>query len=281
MNYYEKLQTFCLVLQEEERSKNTIDKYLRDIRKFLEFNESKIIKKETIIFYKEYLIEKYSPRSVNSIIAAINKFLDYINLADLKIKPLKIQREIFSSEEKELSQKDYLRLIETAEKKGKHKLSLIIQTICSTGIRVSELQYICFESLSHGRVEVRLKGKNRLVFISKELRKALKEYCKKEKIKSGIIFRTKNFKPLDRTNIWKMMKQICKKANVNAEKVFPHNLRHLFARTYYKIHKDISRLADILGHSNINTTRMYTMESGSFHQIQVERLNLIYKKSTT
>ncbi len=234
-----------------------------------------------MLTYKNELIEKYSPRSVNSMLAALNKFLEYLNLSELKLKPLKIQREIFSSEKKELTQKDYQRLIETAQKKGKHKLSLIIQTICSTGIRVSELKFIQFESLKHGRVEVRLKGKTRVVFIAKELRKALKDFCKKEKIKSGLIFRTKNYKPLDRTSKWRMMKSTCEIAKVNAEKVFPHSLRHLFARTYYKIHKDISRLADILGHSNINTTRIYTIETGIYHERQIEKMNLTLCKMTT
>ncbi len=278
INYKKHLSDYKLYLYEEERSQNTIQKYLRDTKKFFEFLGEKELCKAEVMKFKEHLIQGYAPASVNSIIAAINSFLEWLGLAAFKVKPLKIQKEIFSIPEKELSQREYERLIMVAEKKANKKLSLLLQTICSTGIRVSELKHITVSSLHTGRTVVACKGKNRTVFLSKELCKALKQYCKEKCIVKGAVFITKNGTPLDRSNIWKMMKKLCKEANVPERKVFPHNLRHLFARTYYKIEKDISRLADILGHSSINTTRIYTMETGVKHARQLNKMNLIYSK---
>ncbi|MFI3206248.1 MAG: tyrosine-type recombinase/integrase [Clostridia bacterium] len=207
--------------------------------------------------------------------------MEWLGYPQFKVKPLKIQKEIYSRPERELTEREYQKLIKTAENKGNKRLSLIIQTICSTGIRVSELKYITVESLHQGRATVSCKGKNRVIFIPKELCKNLKKYIKFMNIKSGSIFVTKFGKEIDRTNIWKMMKDLCKEAKVLKSKVFPHNLRHLFARTYYKISKDISRLADLLGHSSINTTKIYMIETGTIHERQIERLNLLYNTKTT
>ncbi|WP_409969862.1 tyrosine-type recombinase/integrase [Bengtsoniella intestinalis] len=263
-------------LYQEERSQNTVQKYLRDVRKFLEFLDDRELIKAEVLVYKENLLLDYAPSSVNSMLAAINGFLEWLALPLCKVKPLKIQRTIFARPEKELSQKEYERLVQTAEQQQNRKLSLLIQAICATGIRVSELQYITVSALHAGRATVRCKGKNRIVFLPKELCKTLKSYCKEMGICQGAVFVTKSGNPLDRSNIWKMMKQLCADAKVAHSKVFPHNLRHLFARTYYKIEKDISRLADILGHSSINTTRIYTMETGTKHMQQLERMKLLY-----
>lgn len=272
----EQLKQYYLYLSEKERSKNTILKYLRDITMFLNFLNGKELSKSELLSYKEYLISKYAPSSVNSILASINGYLNWLGITTLRVKPLKIQKEIFTLPEKELSTREYERLITEANKQKNDKLSLLIQTICGTGIRVSELEYITVASLNVGRSIVSCKGKQRIIFLPKSLCNALKTYCKKQNIVHGSIFITKTGNPLDRSNIWKMMKRLCKHANVPEENVFPHNLRHLFARTYYKIEKDISKLADILGHSNINTTRIYTMETSRNHIKQLEKMQLIY-----
>ncbi|MFI3292613.1 MAG: tyrosine-type recombinase/integrase [Rikenellaceae bacterium] len=270
------LSDYEVHLYQEERSQNTIQKYLRDVKKLLNFLDDNQITKTQVLAFKETLLLEYAPSSVNSMLAAINGFLDWLALPLCKVKPLKIQRNIFAHPEKELSQKEYERLIQTAEQQKNKKLSLLIQTICATGIRVSELQHITVSALHTGRATVHCKGKNRIIFLPKELCKTLKSYCREIGVHRGSVFVTKSGKPLDRSNIWKMMKQLCAVAKVAHSKVFPHNLRHLFARTYYKIEKDISRLADILGHSSINTTRIYTMETGTKHIQQLERMKLLY-----
>lgn len=279
INYTEILEKYELYLYEEERSKNTISKYIRDIKKFLDFMKEKEFNKKQIMQFKEYITLNYVPISVNSIIVAINGFLDWIGASEFKVKLLKIQKDVFSSPEKELTEREYERLICVAESNGDYKLSFIIQTICSTGIRVSELKYITVASIKSGRAKVSCKGKNRTIFLPKKLCKALSKYCFENNIVSGIVFVTKNNKAMDRSNIWKMMKRLCKQANVSENKVFPHNLRHLFARVYYKIEKDIGKLADILGHSSIDTTRIYTMETGVKHARQMDKMNLVYSKT--
>ncbi|MFI3326968.1 MAG: tyrosine-type recombinase/integrase [Clostridia bacterium] len=268
-------------LYEEEKSQNTIEKYIRDIKKFTQFIKDEKLDKKVVLRFKEELVKSYATNSVNSILAAVNNFVQWLGYPQYKVKPLKIQKEIYSRPERELTEREYQKLIKTAENKGNKRLSLIIQTICSTGIRVSELKYITVESLYQGRATVLCKGKNRTIFIPKELCKNLKKYIKSKNIKVGSIFVTKFGKEIDRTNIWKMMKDLCKEAKVLKSKVFPHNLRHLFARTYYKISKDISRLADLLGHSSINTTKIYMIETGTIHERQIERMNLLYNRKTT
>lgn len=208
-------------------------------------------------------------------LAAVNGFLKFIGRADLRVKPFKIQRTLFVPKEKELCRYEYMRLIEAARQRKKERLMLIVETICATGIRVSELKFITAGSVETGRAEIKCKGKLRTVFLPPKLCELLKKYIQKQKITAGAVFITRSGKHLDRSNIWREMKKLSALTSVSPKKVFPHNLRHLFARTYYSIEKDLSRLADILGHSSVNTTRIYTIESGQTHARQIERLNLI------
>lgn len=283
MNYISKLDEYEIYLCEEEKSMNTMKKYVRDVKLFLEHLEEKEISKQQLLLFKEQLIKKYAPSSVNSMLASINKFLEFMQLQFLKIKPVKIQKKVFANPQTELTKEDYQSLLVAAEKSENKRLSRIIQTIGLTGIRVSELEYITVNSLCTGRTIVNCKGKQRTVLIPKQLNKILKDYCREEHIVDGIIFRTKKGKPLDRSNIWKMMKGLCQEAGIAKSKVFPHNLRHLFARTYYNIEKDISKLADILGHADINTTRVYIMDTGKQHEKQINKLTsfLCEKQNTT
>ena len=262
-------------LVEEERSRNTITKYMRDLKSYFIFLQGEAVTKESLVCWKEKLTQTYLPASVNSMLAAVNGFLEWAGYPQYRVKPLKIQREIFTKPEKELSKEEYIRLVKAAEEKQNCRLALILQTICATGIRVSELQFITLETARTGRTVVDCKGKKRTVFLPGALSRALQEYFREHGIKEGVLFRTKTRKTLDRSNIWRDMKNLCCSAGVEPEKVFPHNLRHLFARTYYHMEKDLSRLADLLGHSNVTTTRIYTMESGLEHAKQVERMGLV------
>lgn len=221
-----------------------------------------------------HITARYAVRSVNSMLASLNAFFTFTGHTELKVKALKLQREVFCPEEKELTKAEYMRLVNTAEKRDK-RLSLIIQTICGTGIRVSELQYITVESVKRGEAVVNCKGKTRTIFIVKELKRKLLKYVSERKIKTGCIFITKNGKPVSRSNVWREMKALCKEADVNSSKVFPHNLRHLFARVFYSLEKDIAKLADILGHSSINTTRIYIVSTGDEHRKRMERMRLV------
>ena len=249
-------------LKQEEKSEATIEKYLRDIRCFYVFLDNREISKNETVAYKERLTAEYAPASVNSMLVALNCFLRFIGRLDCSVKLLKIQRQIFAREDKELTKEEYRRLVRAADGT---QLSYVIQTICGTGIRVSELQYITVEAVREGKAVVNCKNKTRVIFMPAPLQKLLREYIKKSGIQAGSVFVSKNGKPLDRSSIWRRMKGLCEKAGVSACKVFPHNLRHLFARIFYGIKKDIVRLADILGHSSINTTRIYTLETGQRH----------------
>ena len=259
----------------EERSEITVEKYIRDVKAFSAYTQNAAITKETVIAYKKHLQENYAVRSVNSMLASINSLFAFLGWHDLKVKSLKLQQQVFCPEEKELTKAEYARLCRTAERKHNERLSLILQTICGTGIRVSELQYITVEAAKCGEAIVNCKAKTRSVFIVKELKQKLLHYAAEQGIKNGMIFVTKNGKPINRTNIWREMKALCKDANVNPQKVFPHNLRHLFARTFYGIEKDIAKLADILGHSSINTTRIYIISTGTEHRKRMENMQLI------
>lgn len=270
-----KISDYKKYLIEQERSSYTISKYIHDIRFFIEFAGKRTLNKELVIDFKLFLGERYAASSANSMLAAVNGFLKFIGCADLSVKPFKIQRALFVPEEKELCRNEYLRLIEAAKQQKNERLMLIVETICATGIRVSELRFVTVESVETGRAEIKCKGKLRTVFLPPQLCKLLKEYIQKQKITAGAVFITRNGKHLDRSNIWRDMKKLSALTVVSPKKVFPHNLRHLFARTYYSLEKDLSRLADILGHSNVNTTRIYTVESGQTHARQIERLNLI------
>lgn len=259
----------------EERSVATIQKYIWDVKAFTAYAQNSAISKEIVIAYKKYLQENYAVRSVNSMLASINSFFSLFGWNDLKVKSLKLQQQVFCPEEKELTKEEYTRLCRAAVRKHNERLNLILQTICGTGIRVSELQYITVEAVKHGEAVVNCKAKTRSVFIVKELRQKLLRYAAEQNIKSGMIFVTRTGKPISRTNIWREMKALCVEANVNPEKVFPHNLRHLFARVFYGIEKDIAKLADILGHSSINTTRIYIISTGTEHRQRMENMRLI------
>lgn len=259
----------------EERSASTVEKYLRDTAAFAAYAGGAALTKETVIGYKRRLQERYAVRSVNSILASMNSLFAFLGWLDLKVKSVKLQQQIYCPEEKELTKAEYARLCRTAERKHNARLNLILQTICGTGIRVSELSYITVEAVKQGEATVSCKAKTRSVFIVKELQKKLLRYAAEQGIKTGMIFVTRTGKPLSRTNIWREMKALCEEAGVNPKKVFPHNLRHLFARTFYGIEKDIAKLADILGHSSINTTRIYIISTGTEHRKRMENMRLI------
>ncbi len=260
----------------EERSENTIEKYIRDIKAFIAYSNGGEITKEFAIAYKNKLkASDYAVRSINSMLASINSLFDFLGWVDLKVKSIKLQHQIYCPEEKELTRAEYERLCRTAERNHNKRLNLILQTICGTGIRVSELQFITVEAVKNGEAVVSLKGKTRSVFIVKQLKQKLLCYATEQGIKSGSIFVTRTGNPISRTNIWRDMKSLCEEANVNPNKVFPHNLRHLFARVFYGIEKDIAKLADILGHSSINTTRIYIISTGTEHRQRMENMRLI------
>lgn len=267
------MERFKAYLIEEEKSELTVEKYVRDVQRFHVWLGDTELTKGKVLDYKSELIEVYAVVSVNSILSSLNCYFDYIGRNDCRVKALKQQRQAFSREEKELTKAEYERLLKAAE--NKPRLCLLMQTICSTGIRVSEHKFITVEAAKAGYAEVRLKGKNRVVFLPQKLCKLLLRYAREQNIAKGSIFITASGKPLNRCNIWAEMKKLCDTAGVSREKVFPHNLRHLFARLYYGLEKDIVRLADILGHSSINTTRIYTMESGQTHRRQIERMELL------
>ena len=269
------IAAFATYLKSEEKSENTIEKYIRDVRAFSAYVGKAEITKETVIAYKNKLVsDNYAVRSINSMVASLNGLFSFLGWADLTVKSIKLQRQIYCPEEKELTKAEYMRLVNTAKQKGNERLNLLIQTICGTGIRVSELSYITVEAVKCGKAVVSLKGKTRSVFIVRDLQKKLLRYAAEQKIISGAIFITRNGKPMSRTNIWREMKNLCEQAGVNPKKVFPHNLRHLFARTFYGIEKDIAKLADILGHSSINTTRVYIITTGNEHRQRMENMRL-------
>lgn len=269
------IEKFRKYLLNEEKSAVTVEKYIRDVKSFKKWVDGRKIVKAEMLLYKEHLIELYAPASVNSILSSLNSFFGFNEWYDLRVKNVKVQRQMFVSADKELNKSEYERLLRAAKNKKNEKLYLIMQTICSTGIRVSELKFITVESVKSGQAQVKLKGKVRTVFLPDELVKLLKRYVGEQEIKSGSVFVTRTGKPIDRHGIWKAMKELCESAGVKKEKVFPHNLRHLFARTYYSIQKDMARLADILGHSNVNTTRIYTIETGEIHRRQIQTLGLV------
>ncbi|MBQ8808511.1 MAG: tyrosine-type recombinase/integrase [Clostridia bacterium] len=269
------MECFKEYLLTEEKTPATIAKYLHDVREFAKWSMGKEITKTLILEYKAHLLHSLSPGSVNSMLSSLNSFFYYLKEPQLKVKLLKIQRNIFLDKEKELTKAEYERLLRAAKEKENSRLYFVMQTICSTGIRVSELSFITVEAVKQGQAQINCKGKLRRIILPKALCKMLEQYIKERKIESGSVFVTKNGKPLDRSNICHDMKKLCDSANVEQGKVFPHNLRHLFARTYYSIEKDIVRLADILGHSSINTTRIYTMETGDVHRAQIQRLGLL------
>ena len=269
------LKAYREYLINEEKSKATLDKYMRDVTEFFVWLLEKELQKSDVLAYKAKLMEQYAPASVNAALSSLNSFFNFMEWYELRVKNVRIQKQVFASTDKELTKAEYERLLGAATQRKNRRLYLVMQTICSTGMRVSELRYVTIEAVARGRAEIRCKGKHRTVFLPDQLCRLLRSYAKEKKIKSGAIFVTKNGNPLDRSNIWSDMKKLCKEAGVSDKKVFPHNLRHLFARTYYTVQKDIVRLADILGHASVNTTRIYTAESGEIHRKQIQKLGLL------
>ena len=262
-------------LEEEEKSRNTIEKYMRDIRTFRIWLSDRPFSRQELLAYKEALKKDYAVRSVNSMLSSINSFLRHYGWRDCCVRQIRVQNQVFCAQEKELSKEEYRRLVEAARKKKKDRLEAALQTICATGIRISELSFITVDAVFRGSAEVSCKGKCRKIFLPQKLQRILRRYIRKKKIRRGPVFVTESGKAWNRSNIWREMKALCRDAGIIPEKVFPHNLRHLFARTYYNMKKDIAKLADILGHSSINTTRIYIISSGREHQRQISRLGLV------
>ncbi len=270
------LDAFVRSLQEEEREPATIEKYARDIRVFMAWADGGEINKELASAWKDHLKKSgLQPETVNSKLSALNKFFSFLGWEDCRVKYLKIQHRLFRRADRDLTKEEYNRLFDTAVSLGRERLALLMETICATGIRVSEVKYITVEAARAGRADISLKGKIRTILIPGKLCRKLQKYAKKQKTASGEIFLTRNGKGLSRRQIWAELKALCKRAGVEASKVFPHNLRHLFARTFYRIYKDIAKLADVLGHSSIETTRIYLVSTGVEHARQLERLGLI------
>ena len=269
-------EEFCGWLREDEREPATIQKYLRDVQAFAEWLDGQAVTKEMVTRWKEHLQKLgHQPVTVNGKISALNKFFAFLGWTDCRVKYLKIQRRIFRSTEKELTKDDYARLVETARGLGRERLALLIEAICATGIRVSEVRYITVEAAQAGKADIALKGKIRTILVPGKLCRKLLKYARKKKIASGEIFLTRSGRSLSRRQIWAEMKALCEKAGVERSKVFPHNLRHLFARTFYRACRDVVKLADVLGHSSIETTRIYLISTGTEHARQLERLGLV------
>lgn len=268
------LARFEEYLVRDEKSEATIEKYLRDARAFQVYLAHRAVSKPLVIEYKRYLIERgYAMRSINSMLAAVNSLLRFMGREDCRVKSLKIQHKPYCAEDRELTQAEYRRLLESAG--GKPRLQLVLQAICATGIRVSELRHFTVEGVRRGEITVRCKGKVRTILVPHKLRVKLLRYARARNIEHGMIFITKYGRPLDRSNIWAQMKALCRAASVQASKVCPHNLRKLFARAFYAVEHDIAKLADILGHSSINTTRIYIMSTGVEHRRRIEQLGLV------
>lgn len=267
---------FYQYLHAEERASGTVEKYLRDIRAFAAWLGERALDKEAVVAWKGHLSEAgYAPSTINSMLIAVNQFFRFRHWDELRVKTMRIQRRVFRSRDKELTKEEYICLLDAAQSLGRERLALLMETICATGIRVSEVRYITVEAAQKGRAEIALKGKIRTILLPGKLCRKLLKYAKKQKTGSGEIFLTRTGKGLSRRQIWAEMKAICKKAGVAPSKVFPHNLRHLFARTFYRACRDVVQLADVLGHSSIETTRIYLISTGAEHTRQLERLGLI------
>lgn len=273
------LVEFRQFLLEDEKSEATIEKYMRDAGTFLSFAGQRAVTKELVMAFKQELIMggKYTVGSINSMLSSVRSLLGFLHWDDCCVKAIRIQRQIYCAREKELTKEEYLRLLDAA--KGQRRLWLLLQTICSTGIRVSELKYFTVKAVCRGEISVHCKNKTRTILIPGKLQKLLLEYCREAQIENGVIFRTRSGKPLDRSNIWAMMKRLCTRARVAASKVFPHNLRKLFARTFYQAKHDIATLADVLGHTSINTTRIYIMATRREHQAKIDNMDLVIDAS--
>lgn len=257
-----------------EKAHATITKYINEVERLSEYLEHNALNKRALLEYRETLAENFSSRTVNTKLAAINGFA-FIGVDEYKVHLLKVQRKAFIAENRELSAAEYKRLVNAADASGNDRLSLVMQTICATGIRISELSYITVDAVKERRMEIRLKGKSRTVIIPSKLCKKLVEYARRQRIDTGAVFRTKGGKPLDRANVCHDMKRLCDAAHVERSKVFPHNLRHLFARAFYSIEKNLSHLADVLGHSSIETTRIYVAASSRQYERMLDKMKLV------
>ena len=272
----EEIRRFCQHLRGEEREPGTIEKYCRDVRAFTAWLQGREASKERAVEWKEHLRRSgYAPVTINSMLTAANRFFHFLGWDELRVRALRIQRRVFRSRERELTREEYVRLVETAWDLGKERLALLIETICATGIRVSEVKYITVEAVEAGRAEVSMKGKIRTILLPNKLCRKLRKYVRKQKIASGEIFLTRSGRSLSRRQIWAEMKALCAKAGVPAGRVFPHNLRHLFARCFYRACRDVVQLADVLGHASVETTRIYLISSGAEHARCMERLGLV------
>lgn len=275
------LPDFCRFLLEQERSPGTAEKYTRDVRAFLNWQKAvckreKPLCRQQVIDWKEALLEKkYAPVTINSMLSSVNSFLTFLGREDCRVKLLRIQKKVFREKEKELTRREYEKLLEAAGREGRQRLRLLMECIGNTGIRVSEVKYITVEAAKAGRTDISLKGKVRTILLQKKLCRRLLDYAKKRKIRTGCIFLTKTGKELSRKQIWKEMKSLCRTSGVLPEKVFPHNLRHLFAVTFYRVGRDIAKLADVLGHSSIETTRIYLLTTGDEHLRQMEKMCML------
>ena len=270
------LSAFAACLKNEDRSSGTVEKYLHDASAFAAWLGCRELTRETSAGWRDHLLrEGYAPATINSMLSAVNALFRFLGRENCKIRFLRVQRKAFREQSRELTRTEYQKLLDTAAGQGQERLRLLMETICATGIRVSEVQYITVEAAQRGRAEIRLKGKIRTILIPAKLCRKLLKYARKQKIASGEIFLTRGGKPVSRRQIWREMKMLCEKAGVESSKVFPHNLRHLFAATFYKVCRDIVKLADILGHSSINTTRIYLMTTGTEHARQLEKLGLV------
>jgi integrase/recombinase XerD len=273
----EKLVTsYRAFLIERERTEGTIEKYLRDISQFAQWLHGREVTQENLILWKEELLNrKTGTTTINGKLTALSSFFRFAGWSHLKVRYLKLQRKLFRDKSRELTKEEYFRLVRTAASLGRERLALLLETICSSGIRVSEVQYITVEAVREERAEIALKGKIRTILLPSKLCRKLRKYIRKNKIRSGQVFLTASGKPLCRKQIWWEMKRLCKKAGVEAGKVFPHNLRHLFARCFYRICKDLARLSDILGHSSVDTTRIYLISSGEEHAKTLQKMQLV------
>jgi len=274
----DKMKEYLEKLEREERSPSTRTQYRRSVARFLAYAGGRTLDKELVLAYKEELTARHSPSTVNGALAALNGYFTFLGRGDLRVRRLKMQHAPYSTLERELTREDYFSLVRAARDRGDERLCLILQTLCSTGIRVSELPFITAEAVAAEAARVNLKGKNRVILLPGRLCALLTDYARRRGITSGPIFITGGGKPLNRSNIWKMLRSLCAAAEVAPEKVFPHNLRHLFARCFYAEEKDLSRLADVLGHSDINTTRIYIISSGQEHRACMDRLGLVAER---
>ena len=271
----ETLAAFARQLGEEERSPATLEKYLREVRQFAAFLGGREVTRELAAAWREELSARQSPATVNGKLTALDRLLASLGWEDCRVKHLRVQRQLFRDSARELSREEYARLVETARRLGRGRLSLLMETICATGIRVSEVRYITAEAVREGRTEIALKGKIRTILLPGKLCRKLEKYARQKKITSGELFLTRSGRPMSRKQIWAEMKGVCRAAGVAPSKVFPHNLRHLFATAFYRAYKEIVKLADVLGHSSIETTRIYLVTSMAEHRRQLEQLKLV------